>query len=65
MRAMLAMFGEAFGEPATYTSKQPDDAYLTSLLAGSGFIAVAAYIGTTVIGGIAAYVLPKFEQQRT
>ena len=64
MRAMLAMFGRAFGEPGTYTEQQPDDGYLQSLLGSDTFLAVAAFAGSQVIGGIAAYVLPKFEQAR-
>jgi len=65
MRAMLAMFGSAFEDVATYTARQPDDAYLTTLLGGDTFLAVAAFTGNEVIGGIAAYLLPKFEQART
>jgi aminoglycoside 3-N-acetyltransferase I len=65
MRAMLSMFGKAFAEAATYTAQQPDDAYLGRLLSSSTFVAVAALSGGEVIGGIAAYVLPKFEQARS
>ena len=65
MRDMLSMFGEAFGEIRTYTDKQPDDVYLRQLLSGSAFIAVAAFSGGKVVGGIAAYVLTKFEQARS
>jgi aminoglycoside 3-N-acetyltransferase I len=65
MRAMLRMFGAAFGEPRAYSAEQPDDHYLKHLLASEIFIAVAAFSGQNVIGGIAAYLLPKFEQQRT
>jgi aminoglycoside 3-N-acetyltransferase I len=65
MRAMLSMFGDAFEEQATYTQNQPDDAYLTELLSSKAFIAVAAMAGTTVVGGLAAYLLPKFEQARS
>jgi aminoglycoside 3-N-acetyltransferase I len=65
MRAMLAMFGNAFEEPETYTARQPGDEYLESLLASDTFVAVAALSGELVIGGIAGYVLPKFEQQRS
>ena len=65
MRDMLSMFGEAFGEIPTYTDKQPDDDYLREMLSGSAFIAVAAFSGGKVVGGIAAYVLPKFEQARS
>ena len=65
LRAMLAMFGRAFEEPDTYGARQPDDAYLQALLASGTFVAVAARAGAEVIGGIAAYVLPKFEQARS
>ena len=65
MRDMLCMFGEAFEDVRTYTDKQPDDDYLGQLLSGSAFIAVAAFSGGKVVGGIAAYVLPKFEQARS
>jgi aminoglycoside 3-N-acetyltransferase I len=64
-RDMLRMFGEAFGEPATYTALQPDDAYLEHLLASTTFVAIAAFDGPKLVGGIAAYVLPKFEQARS
>jgi aminoglycoside 3-N-acetyltransferase I len=65
MRAMLALFGDAFGEADTYTGAQPDDAYLRKLLSSGTFLAIAAFEDHAVIGGIAAYVLPKFEQART
>lgn len=64
MRALLAMFGTAFGDPGTYTGRQPDDAYLTRLLASDTFLAIAAFDGDEVVGGLAGYVLPKFEQAR-
>jgi ribosomal protein S18 acetylase RimI-like enzyme len=64
-RAMLALFGAAFDDRETYLSAQPDDDYLRRLLASDTFIAVAAFDGTTLIGGIAAYVLTKFEQARS
>ncbi|MFC7513588.1 AAC(3)-I family aminoglycoside N-acetyltransferase [Herbaspirillum sp. GCM10030257] len=65
LRAMMKMFGEAFGDLATYTDRQPDDAYLQDLLGSRTFLAVAAFAGSEVIGGLAAYVLPKFEQARS
>jgi aminoglycoside 3-N-acetyltransferase I len=64
MRGMLAMFGEAFEDRETYTKTQPDDPYLVDLLSSETFIAIAAISGQTVVGGLAAYVLPKFEQAR-
>jgi len=65
MRDMLSMFGWAFEDIRTYTDRQPDDDYLRQLLSSSAFIAVAAFRGERVVGGIAAYVLPKFEQVRS
>ena len=64
MRGMLAMFGEAFEDRAAYTQAQPDDSYLMGLLSNKSFIAVAAVSGQAVVGGLAAYVLPKFERAR-
>ena len=65
LRALLAVFGSAFGDVATYTARQPDDAYLDALLARDTFVAIAAFAGDEVVGGLAAYVLPKFEQPRS
>ena len=64
MRAMLSMFGHAFDDVATYTEAQPSSQYLADLLSSSTFVALAAFEGSAVIGGLAAYVLPKFEQPR-
>ncbi|MFN3495313.1 MAG: AAC(3)-I family aminoglycoside N-acetyltransferase [Hydrogenophaga sp.] len=64
-RAMLALFGEAFEDQETYTGQQPDDAYIQGLLADRHFIALVACSGTEVIGGLAGYVVPKFEQARS
>ena len=64
-REMLAVMGEAFEDVLTYTRAQPDDAYLTRLLSGSSFVALAAIADGRVIGGLAAYELQKFEQARS
>ncbi|MDB5678970.1 AAC(3)-I family aminoglycoside N-acetyltransferase [Sphingomonas bacterium] len=64
IRAMLAMFGDAFEDVKAYRSAQPDDAYLARLLASETFIALAAIVDGAVVGGIAGYVLHKFEQAR-
>lgn len=65
MRELLGMFGEAFDDVSTYTRHQPDDSYLSRLLASDNFVAVAALAGREVVGGLTAYVLPKFEQARS
>jgi aminoglycoside 3-N-acetyltransferase I len=65
LRNMLSMFGSAFDDAATYCASQPDDTYLQQLLRNTNFVAIAAISGTEVIGGLAGYVLPKFEQKRS
>jgi aminoglycoside 3-N-acetyltransferase I len=65
LKALLAVFGEAFGEPDTYQGAVPSDAYLGALLKKSHFIALAALRGDEVVGGLAAYELEKFEQARS
>lgn len=65
MKAVITLFGEVFADMETYAAKRPGDDYLRRLLAGDSFIALAAIKGTDVIGGLAAYELRKFEQQRS
>jgi aminoglycoside 3-N-acetyltransferase I len=65
MRAMLALFGREFDEVHTFSDNPPGDDYLRDLLARDGFIAIAAFDGDEVVGGLAAYVLPKYEQPRS
>jgi aminoglycoside 3-N-acetyltransferase I len=65
MKALLALFGEVFGEPETYQGNVPTDAYLAALLAKSDFVALVALDGDEVVGGLAAYELQKFEQMRS
>jgi aminoglycoside 3-N-acetyltransferase I len=64
MKRLLAMFGEAFEDVPTYQDAVPDDDYLAALLAKPHFIALAATSGDEVVGGLAAYVLEKFERDR-
>lgn len=64
MRQLLHVFGRAFEETDTYSARQPTDAYLGRLLGSDTFLVVAAFSGDSVVGGLAGYVLPKFEQER-
>ncbi len=64
LKDLLRVFGEAFAEVETYQGSVPSDDYLTWLLSKEHFIAVAAMSGEEVVGGLAAYELDKFEQDR-
>ena len=65
MEDLLDVFGEAFDEVDTYSSFRPSNAYLKGLLSSNYFIALAALKNGSVVGGIAAYELQKFEQERS
>ncbi|MCE8002907.1 AAC(3)-I family aminoglycoside N-acetyltransferase [Billgrantia ethanolica] len=65
MHALLTVFGEAFNEVETYGAARPGQAYMERLLGSDTFIALVARKGDEVVGGLAAYVLHKFEQARS
>jgi len=64
MEALLTAFGKAFDEVETYSAARPSKAYLERLL-GSDYFIAAALKNDLVVGGIAAYELHKFEQERS
>lgn len=61
----LRLFGTEFNEIETYTGAMPPADYRDRLLANRDFIGLAALDGGEVIGGLAAYVMRKFEQARS
>ncbi len=62
---MNALFADVFEDPESYASRPPDDDYALGLLAREGTILLVAEHGDDVVGALAAYVLPKFEQARS
>ena len=65
MRAVNALFARAFEDAESYQSSPPADSHLASQLGDDRTIALAAFEGSTIIGGLVAYVLPKLEQERS
>jgi aminoglycoside 3-N-acetyltransferase I len=65
MDDLLHLFGTTFDEMETYTANKPSAAYLQRLLGGDMLIALVALKAGMVVGGLAAYELPKFEQERS
>jgi aminoglycoside 3-N-acetyltransferase I len=65
MEALLATFGEAFDEVETFSRNRPSVDYLRQLLKSDYFIAITALKQDEVVGGLAAYELKKFEQERS
>jgi aminoglycoside 3-N-acetyltransferase I len=64
MRALNALFAAVFGD-ASYSETIPGDGYLRKILHSEKIIALAAFAGDEVVGGLVAYVLDKLEQQRS
>jgi len=65
MEALLTTFGQVFNEPQTYMENRPSQEYLRRLLGSDMFIALVAVSEGDVVGGLAAYELKKFEQERS
>lgn len=65
MDRMLALMGEVFEDAETYGARRPGPAWQRRLLGSGQFIALVALEGDEVVGGLAAYELLKFEQERS
>ena len=65
MEDLMTVFGEAFEDADTYTGNRPSAGYLRRRLESDDFIALAASKHDQVVGGLAAYELRKFEQERS
>ena len=65
MQSMLGMFAEAFEDTENYSAARPGASYIARLLKSGQFIALAAMEDDAVVGGLAAYILQKFEQERS
>ena len=66
MRELTAMFAEAFDDPDSYGSRPPSDAYVRTFLERADAVVLTAHDETgVVVGGLVAYVLAKFEQERS
>jgi aminoglycoside 3-N-acetyltransferase I len=65
LNGLLTVFGEAFDDTESYGSARPRADYLARLLADETFIALVALKDARVVGGLVAYELRKFEQERS
>lgn len=67
-RELNQLFSDVFGgqfADAAYASAKPTDSYLENLLQKSHIIPLVALAGGSIVGGLVAYVLDKFEQARS
>lgn len=64
LQALNALFGAAFEDPENYAGAPPSLNYLEGLLVKPHVVALTAEVGGELAGGLVAYVLDKFEQER-
>jgi aminoglycoside 3-N-acetyltransferase I len=60
-----AVFAAAFDDLEAYQARPPSDRYVERLLAKDHIIVLVALWDGAVVGGMVAYELPKFEQERS
>lgn len=65
MRSLNHLFGTVFKDDESYHSAPPSDDYLTTFLAHDDNIVLVAVENGKVLGGLVAYVLRKFERDRS
>ncbi|MGV1761708.1 AAC(3)-I family aminoglycoside N-acetyltransferase [Rhizobium sp. A22-96] len=64
LQRLNELFGDAFHDPESYTSRPPSSEYLSRLLTKDHVIVLVSLDGDDVTGGLVAYELEKFEQER-
>lgn len=62
---MLDLFAQAFDDVGSYAARRPSHAYTQRLLAREDIFVLVAVTGSAVVGGLVAYELMKFEQERS
>lgn len=65
LKDLLKVFADAFEDQESYQTAIPSNEYLNKLLGREDFIPLVAVADGIVVGGLAAYVLQKFEQERS
>ena|SRR5665213_764607 len=65
MKELNRVFGEAFNDAESYQSALPSDEYLQKFLAKEEAIVLVAEAADVIVGGLVAYELKKFEQERS
>jgi aminoglycoside 3-N-acetyltransferase I len=65
-RSLIELFGEVFDEPMTYKASKMSDTFLRNFLDDRKHIVLVAISKENkVVGGLVAYELKKFEQDRS
>lgn len=64
LQKLNLLFGTVFNDPESYQHHKPSEEYLRNFLANKNNIVLVAEHNNDIIGGLVAYYLVKFEQER-
>ena len=64
-RQLMKLFANEFDDQESYQNNLPSDTYVRQLLSNQDIIFLIEQRQQEVVGGLVAYVLRKFEQQRS
>ncbi len=64
-RELMKLFGDVFDDKEAYLNHGPSDQYVIDLLGEDSIIHLTAKDSGIIIGGLVAYNLKKFEQERS
>ncbi len=65
LEELNVVFADAFKDPESYLHNMPSDGYLRLFLETDAHIVLVAQLKGFVVGGLVAYELKKFEQERS
>ena len=65
LRSLNHLFAEVFADRESYANLPPKDEYLRKILGNNTLLVLAAFANNEIIGGLVAYELVKFEQERS
>ncbi|MEO1489121.1 MAG: GNAT family N-acetyltransferase [Pseudomonadota bacterium] len=64
-REVLRLYASALDDTESYACHPPSDEYIASLLERSDFMELVMIVDGRVVGALSAYMLRKFEQERS
>lgn len=64
-RELMELFAREFEENETYLGAIPSDLYVSKLLKDSNMVFLIERSDFEIVGGLVAYILRKFEQERS
>jgi len=65
LQRLNQLFAKVFADPESFINHPPKDEYLQRTLGNDAILVLAAHADEEIVGGLVAYELMKFEQERS